>query len=190
MPKPFSRAEIRAILGDVHTDEIENALITLHRGVVDLLKDDVAKYKADADKLPGVQQKLDALEAAGDGGYKKKYEDEHSAFEQYKQQIADEKSLAVVKTAYRKMLEDGGIDPSRIGAILRVTDFSGMKMNGDKLADEENVKKNALTEWEGFKVKSETSGTEEHNPPGDNGNQENDLGKMSMDDYIKARTKK
>ena len=47
----FTRAEIRNILGDACTEEIENRLVALHLGVVDPLKDDLTKYKADAEKL-------------------------------------------------------------------------------------------------------------------------------------------
>ena len=52
----FTRAEIRKIIGENCTDEIENQLVALHLGVVDPLKDDVTRYKADAEKLPGVQK--------------------------------------------------------------------------------------------------------------------------------------
>ncbi len=48
----FTRAEIRNILGEACTEEIENRLVALHLGVVDPLKDDLTKYKADAEKLP------------------------------------------------------------------------------------------------------------------------------------------
>ena len=76
----FTRAEIRNILGDACTEEIENRLVALHLGVVDPLKDDLTKYKADAEKLPGVQKELDDLKAAGDGGYKEKYEKDFPCF--------------------------------------------------------------------------------------------------------------
>lgn len=42
----FTRTEIRAILGEACTDEIENKLVALHLGVIDPLKDDLQKYKA------------------------------------------------------------------------------------------------------------------------------------------------
>ena len=90
----FTRAEIRNILGDACTEEIENRLVALHLGVVDPLKDDLTKYKADAEKLPGVQKQLDDLKAAGDGGYKEKYEKEHSAFETYKSDVKAKESKA------------------------------------------------------------------------------------------------
>ena len=72
----FSRADVRSILGDAHTEEMENRLVALHLGVVDPLKDQLQAYKADAEKLQAVQKELDDLKAQGDGGYKEKYEAE------------------------------------------------------------------------------------------------------------------
>lgn len=56
------------------TDEQVDTIIEAHTDTVDGLKADVSKYKADAEKLPGIQKQLDDLKAAGDGGYKEKYE--------------------------------------------------------------------------------------------------------------------
>ena len=96
----FTRAEIRKIIGESCTDEIENQLVALHLGVVDPLKDDVTRYKADAEKLPGVQKELDDLKAQGDGGYKAKYEAEHKAFVDYKANVDAEKTTAAKHPAY------------------------------------------------------------------------------------------
>ena len=52
----FTRAEIRNILGDACTEEIENRLVAVHLGVVDPPKDDLTKHKADTEKLSGVQK--------------------------------------------------------------------------------------------------------------------------------------
>lgn len=101
----FTRAEIRNILGEACTEEIENRLVALHLGVVDPLKDDLTKYKADAEKLPGVQKQLDDLKAAGDGGYKEKYEKEHSAFEAFKTDITAKESKAAKEKAVRAYFE-------------------------------------------------------------------------------------
>ena len=49
----FARSEIRKIIGEACTEEMESSLVALHLGVVDPLKDDLAKYKALADQLPG-----------------------------------------------------------------------------------------------------------------------------------------
>ena len=69
------------------TDEQVDTIIEAHTDTVDGLKEQVKTYKADAEKLPNVQKELDDLKAAGDGGYKEKYEKEHKAFEDYKADV-------------------------------------------------------------------------------------------------------
>lgn len=69
------------------TDEQVDTIIEAHTETVDGLKADVSRYKADAGKLAGVQKELDDLKAAGDGGYKSKYEKEHSNFEAFQSNI-------------------------------------------------------------------------------------------------------
>ena len=105
----FTRAEIRNILGEACTEEIENRLVALHLGVVDPLKDDLTKYKADAEKLPGVQKELDDLKAAGDGGYKVKYEKEHSDFEAFQSNITAKEAKAAKEKAVRAFFESKNI---------------------------------------------------------------------------------
>ena len=68
------------------TDEQVDTIIEAHTDTVDGLKADVEKYKGDAEKLPTVQKELDDLKAAGDGGYKEKYEKEHKAFSDFRKE--------------------------------------------------------------------------------------------------------
>lgn len=87
------------------TDEQVDTIIEAHTDTVDGLKADVTRYKADAEKLPGVQKQLDDLKAAGDGGYKEKYEKEHSAFEAFKTDITAKESKAAKERAVRAYFE-------------------------------------------------------------------------------------
>ena len=133
----FTRAEIRNILGDACTEEIENRLVALHLGVVDPLKDDLTKYKADAEKLPGVQKELDDLKAAGDGGYKEKYEKEHSAFEAFKTDITAKESKAAKEKAVRAYFESKNITGSNLDLAMRGCgeEMAALVMDGDKIKD-------------------------------------------------------
>ena len=133
----FTRAEIRNILGDACTEEIENRLVALHLGVVDPLKDDLTKYKADAEKLPGVQKELDDLKAAGDGGYKEKYEKEHSAFEAFKADITAKESKAAKEKAVRAYFESKNITGSNLDLAMRGCgeEMAALVMDGDKIKD-------------------------------------------------------
>ena len=127
----FTRAEIRAILGEAHTDEIENRLIALHLGVVDPLKDDVQKYKGDAEKLPGILKELDDLKA-GDGGYKEKYEAEAKAHKEYRQQVESEKQNARNEADVLAICKEAGIvRESALRLIVKAFDRSKIERDKD-----------------------------------------------------------
>ena len=133
----FTRAEIRNILGDACTEEIENRLVALHLGVVDPLKDDLTKYKADAEKLTCVQKELDDLKAAGDGGYKEKYEKEHSDFEAFKADVTAKESKAAKEKAVRAYFESKNITGSNLDLAMRGCgeEMAALVMDGDKIKD-------------------------------------------------------
>lgn len=133
----FTRAEIRNILGEACTEEIENRLVALHLGVVDPLKDDLTKYKADAEKLPGVQKELDDLKAAGDGGYKEKYEKEHSAFESFKTDITAKESKAAKEKAVRAYFESKNITGANLDLAMRGCgeEMAALELDGEKIKD-------------------------------------------------------
>ena len=133
----FTRAEIRNILGEACTEEIENRLVALHLGVVDPLKDDLTKYKADAEKLPGVQKELDDLKAAGDGGYKEKYEKEHKAFDDFKADITAKETKAAKEKAVKAYYESKNITGDNLAIAMRGSgaEIDGVELDGDKIKD-------------------------------------------------------
>lgn len=137
----FTRAEIRNILGEACTEEIENRLVALHLGVVDPLKDDLTKYKADAEKLPSVQKELDDLKAAGDGGYKEKYEKEHSAFEALKTDITAKESKAAKEKAVRAYFESKNITGANLDLAMRGCgeEMAALEMDGEKIKDTKSL---------------------------------------------------
>lgn len=127
----FTRAEIRNILGDAHTEDIENRLIALHLGVVDPLKDQLQTYKTDAEKLPAVQKELDDIKAQGDGGYKEKYEAEVKAHKEYRQQVESEKETARTEADVLAICKEAGI--TRESSLRLVAkDFDRSKIERDK----------------------------------------------------------
>ena len=137
----FTRAEIRNILGEACTEEIENRLVALHLGVVDPLKDDLTKYKADAEKLPGVQKELDDLKAAGDGGYKEKYEKEHSTFEAFKTDITAKESKAAKEKAVRAYFESKNITGANLDLAMRGCgeEMAALELDGEKIKDTKSL---------------------------------------------------
>ena len=78
------------------TDEQVDSIIEMHTETVDGLKEQVKTYKENAEKLPNVQKELDGLKAAGDGGFKEKFEKEHSDFENFKKTIQEKETLSLI----------------------------------------------------------------------------------------------
>ena len=167
----FKRQEIREILGEAYTDEIADKLVSLHRGVVDPLKDDLdaakrdaTKYKAEADKVPGLQKDLDEAKKGED--WKDRYEKEHQSFEDYKTKIARDAETAKVQAAYKKLLIEEKISEKTLDAVMAATDYSGMKLKDDGTLDGvEDLKKAIDTKWGSFKVSQRQRGEQVGNPP-------------------------
>lgn len=166
----FTRAELREALGEAYTDDIAGKIISLHRSVVDPLKDDldaakrdVTKYKTDAEKLPGVQKELDDFKKED---WKTKYENEKSAHDAYKTQVARDAEAAKVKAAYKKLLTEEKISEKTLESILNATDYSKMKLKDDGTLDKiEDLKKDIDSKWGGFKVSERKRGENVNNPP-------------------------
>ena len=182
----FKREELREILGEAYTDEIASKLIGLHRTVVDPIKDqlddakrDATKYKTEAEKVPGLQQKISEFE--GGENWKQKYEQEKQAHADYKAQVARDAETAKVKAAYKKLLTEEKISEKTLDSILNATDYSGMKLNDDGTLDKiEDLKKDIDTRWGGFKVAQRQRGERVDNPPpGGNGGQDNSIREMT-----------
>ena len=152
------------------TDEQVTAIVEEHTSVLTAIKEERDRYKADAEKLPEVQKELDKLKkdtSAGD--WQKKYEDEHKAYEDYKKDIETKAALEGVKNAYKKLLTDANVGEKHIDSILRVTDFSAMKLDKDgKLADSDKLTETIKSDWSGFITTKETKGAGTETPPAGN----------------------
>ena len=157
------------------TEEQVSAIIEEHTNVTSALKEQIKEYKVDAEKLPGVQKELDDLKndtSASD--WEKKYNDEHTAFEAYKKDISDKENSEKIRSAYKKLLAECNVGDKHIDSIIRVTDFSGMKLDKDgSLEGVDSLKEKIGSDWSGFISTKETRGADVDNPPGDGGNPDN-----------------
>lgn len=145
------------------TDEQVSAVIEAHTESIDGIKADRDKYKAEASKVADLEKKLKAFEGTDD--WQKKYNDEHKAFEDYKKDIASKEKLAKVQSAYKALLKESGVDEKRIDSIIRVTDFSNIKLTDDgKLDNSEEITKKIKEDWSGFIVEKRTEGAKVPTP--------------------------
>lgn len=123
------------------TDEQVDTIIEAHTDTVDGLKADVTRYKADAEKLPTVQKELDDLKAAGDGGYKEKYEKEHKAFDDFKADITAKETKAAKEKAVKAYYESKNITGDNLTIALRGSgaEINGVELDGEKIKDTKSL---------------------------------------------------
>lgn len=146
------------------TDEQIGAIIDAHTETVDGLKADRDKYKTEAEEAG---KKLKDFESAED--WQEKYAKEHEAYENYKKDIAEKEKMSGLKAAYRKLLLSQNVGENHIDSILRVTDFSKMKIGEDgKLEDEAKLIESIKADWSGFIATTQTKGATVSTPPANN----------------------
>lgn len=170
----FTRSFLSA--SGLSEDQIK-AVMEEHVIVTDALKKQRDEYKAEAEKTADLQKQLDGIKGGED--YKKKFEDEHKAFEDFKKKVADDAEADKVRSAYRKLLIDEKIGEKRLDAILKVTDFSKMKLDKDgNLEGEEALRKAIGDDWGEFKTTVTEKGAKVENPP------RTSSGKMTKDEIM------
>ena len=164
-------------------------IIAAHSETVEALKEerDNAKreattYKAEADKLPGVQKELEALKEAAekDGGnaWKTKYDELkaerdkiQTEYDAYKNDIKAKEIEQKKDKAYRSLLKDTGVSEKRIDAVMKVTDLSKVELDDDgKVKDSDKHTTAIKEEWADFIATTGEQGAKVSTPPANNGN--------------------
>ena len=164
------------------TEEQMDTIIEAHTDTVDGLKTDLARYKADAEKLPGVQAELENLKAKGDDGWKDKHDKIKKEFDDYKKEQMQKETKSAKESAYRELLKSAGISEKRIDSVLKVTDLSAVELLEDgKIKNADDLKKSIKEEWADFVVTTKQKGADTKDPPANNG------GAMSRDDIFKIK---
>ena len=149
------------------TEEQVDTIIEAHTETVDGLKADVSRYKADAGKLAGVQKELDDLKAAGDGGYKVKYEKEHSDFEAFKSNITAKEAKAAKEKAVRAFFESKNITGANLDLAMRGCgeEMAALEMDGDKIKDTKGLDALLSGAYKGLVSAMQQQGANPANPP-------------------------
>lgn len=149
-------------------------IIAAHTETTNALKEERDNYKADAEKLPGIQKDLDDLKEAAeknkDNPYKAQYEDLKKEYDEYKADVEAKQTKANKVSAYKALLKEAGVSEKRIDSIAKVSDIDNLILQDDgKLKDSEKLVTAIKEEWADFIVKEEKHGAGENNPPQGNG---------------------
>lgn len=126
--------------------------------------------KADAAKLPEVQKELDDLKAKPDDGWKDKYDAARKELAEYKESIANEKTLAAKKAAYQELCKDAGLSENGVTKAVKYADLDSVELDDTgKIKDGKSLIKSIREEWPEHIVKDSTSGARTPTPPAGTG---------------------
>ncbi len=156
------------------TEEQQDTIIEAHTDTVNGLKADIDRYKADAEKLPGVQKELDDLKGNGDDGYKAKYESEHKAFEDYKKTVDAEKTTAAKEKAVEAVLKKIGVSEKRLQSVAKLAKADGLldalELNDDGAVKEaDKLEKSLKDSYSEYITTTSTKGADTPTPPANSG---------------------
>lgn len=182
----LSKAQIREILSAAgvdseHLSEAVNKITDGHlasiealREEVSGLKEEVANYKGEAEKLPAVQKELDDLkeEVAADAKERegKDYDKLKEEFEQYKTDIENKAVRASKEAAYVEILKDAGIPEKHHAKILKYSDVDGIELDDKgKAKNAKELLKSVQEEWGDHVETVKTEGAKTETPPANNG---------------------
>lgn len=153
------------------TDEQVDSIIEMHTETVEALKADVAKYRADAEKLPGVQKELDDLKSKGDDGWKEKHDKVKSDFEKYKGDVEAKAEKAAKEKAVRAFYESKGITGKNLDIAMRGSraEIDSVDLDGEKIKDTASLDALVKGDFSALVSTTTTKGAHTATPPANNG---------------------
>lgn len=118
-------------------DEKIDQIIDAHTETVNGLKDDIAKHKADAEKLPTVQKELDDLKAAKGDGWKEKHDAVKKELDDYRAEITKKETRTAKEKAVKAYFEGKHIEGANLNIAMRSVgaEIDALELDGEKIKD-------------------------------------------------------
>lgn len=151
-------------------------IIEMHTDTVNGLKDDISKYKSDAEQLKTVQKERDDLKAElakeGEDDWKSKYDKVQKEFDDYKKADKAKEELSKKTEVYRALLVEAGIKADRIDFVLKKSadEISKIVLDAEgKAKDSVELIESIKSDWDGLIPTESVKGAKVPNPPQNNG---------------------
>ena len=171
----LTKAQVREILSAAgvtseNMSEAVDKIIDGHLTSVNALREDIAKYKADAEKLPTVQKELDDMKADTNGSWKEKYDNLKGEFDKYKTDVQEKETHNKKVEAYKAILKDANLSEKGIEKAVKYADWDKIELDSDgKLKGANDHIKEVREEWAEYVTTTTTTGAKTSTPPVNNG---------------------
>ena len=171
----LTKAQVREILSAAgvtseHMSDAVDKIIDGHLTSVNALREDVAKYKADAEKLPTVQKELDDMKANSNDDWKEKHDRLKDEFDKYKTDVQAKETKAAKEAAYRAILKDANLSEKGIEKAVKYAEWDKIELGEDgKLKGANDHIKAVREEWAEYVTTTTTTGAKTSTPPANNG---------------------
>ena len=155
-------------------DEKIDQIIEAHSETVDALKEEIDRFKKDAEKVAVLQKELDEaneiIEKNGKDSYKVKYEAIKEEFDSYKNDIVAKETKSAKTKAFKQLLKDAGVSEKRIDSVVKVSNVDEIELDADgKVVNADKLTKSIKEEWSDFIQTTSTQGASTAQPPANNG---------------------
>lgn len=155
------------------TDEQTDAVIEEHVSTIDPLKAKADKYEESAEQLDAAKKQIAELTEANASidRYKQKYEDEHKAFESYKNDVSSKETKAAKEKAVRAYYKSKNIDGDNLDIAIRgsTAEIAGIELEDGKIKDTSALDALVNGTYKGLVTHTQTQGTNPATPPANTG---------------------
>ena len=171
----LTKAQVREILSAAgvaseNMSEAVDKIIDGHVTSVNALREDIAKYKADAEKLPTVQKELDDMKANTNDSWKEKHDKLKGEFDKYKNDVQEKETQSKKVEAYKAILKDANLSEKGIEKAIKYAEWDKIELEADgKLKGASDHIKAVKEEWAEYVTTTTTTGAKTSTPPANNG---------------------
>lgn len=161
-------------------EKAQDQIIERYTEVMNEIKAERDKYKADAEGKDEIQKQLDALKSKQSeddpselAKVQKQLSDKTAEFDKYKAEVEAKETKAKKEAAYRKILKDAGISDKRIDIVVKASPSEIEAIAFDKegnVKDADKITAGVKETWSEFVVTTGQKGADIGNPgAGSNG---------------------
>lgn len=164
-------------------DEQISSIIEAHTDTITGLKDSLKTAEEKAKRFDDVEKELNELKSKGTEDYKKKYEEEHNAFETYKSDVTAKETKAAKEKAVSTYYESKNITGKNLAIAMRGSkaEIDGIELDENgKIKDTSALDTLVSDDFAGLVVTTKTVGADTPTPPKNTGG-----GAMTRDEIMK-----